>query len=56
MQQVQGNKTLFEVIVLAGGMRPGVGSKVNITRERFWGRRTPLSSARDDTAGKYSGY
>ena len=37
MQQVQGNNTLFEVIVLAGGMRPGVGSKVNITRERFLG-------------------
>lgn len=53
VHQLQGQKTLFEVLSLAGGLRPDAGYRVNITRKLKWGR-IPLESAGDDTSGQFS--
>jgi polysaccharide biosynthesis/export protein len=51
--QLRGNKTLIEMLTMAGGLRPDSGSFVNITRDLRWGR-LPLPGAKDDTTGHYS--
>jgi len=53
VQQLQGDKTLFEVISLAGGLRPDAGNIVKITRRIEWGR-VPLPNAADDATGQFS--
>jgi polysaccharide biosynthesis/export protein len=53
VHQVQGRKTLFEVLSMAGGLRPDAGYSVNITRKLEWGR-IPLPNAKDDPTGTFS--
>lgn len=53
IQQVQGRKTLVEMLSLAGGLDPAAGSTLKITRLLEWGR-IPLSNAVDDTTGQFS--
>jgi len=53
VHQLQGRKTLFEVISIAGGLREDAGYKVLVTRRLEWGR-IPLPDAQDDPTGKYS--
>ncbi len=44
VHQLQGHKTLIEVLALAGGLRPDAGYRVRITRRREWGT-IPLPGA-----------
>jgi polysaccharide export outer membrane protein len=53
VHQLQGEKTLFEVLSLAGGLRPDAGNTVKITRRLNWGR-IPLRNAADDSTGRFS--
>jgi polysaccharide export outer membrane protein len=51
--QLQGTKTLIEVLSMAGGLRSDAGHTVMITRKQEWGR-LPLPGAQFDTAGQVS--
>lgn len=53
VRQLQGNKTLMEVIALAGGLRADAGSTIKIAREVDRGP-IPLPNAAADPSGKYS--
>lgn len=53
MHQLEGHKTLFEMISLAGGLRQDAGNTVTITRNLKWGA-IPLASAKNDPSGQYS--
>jgi polysaccharide biosynthesis/export protein len=53
VQQIQGNKTLLEMLALAGGMRQDAGYSIRITRELEWGC-IPLPKAQLDPTGKFS--
>lgn len=53
IRQLQGRKTLFEVLSLAGGLRPDAGTTVKITRDLKWGP-IPLASAATGSTGQYS--
>jgi len=53
VHQVQGRKSLVEVLSLAGGLDPGAGPNVRITR-RLENGRIPLKNATDDSTGKFS--
>jgi polysaccharide biosynthesis/export protein len=53
VQQVQGRKTLVEVLSVAGGLDQNAGSTLKITRRLEWGR-IPLASAKDDPTGEFS--
>jgi polysaccharide export outer membrane protein len=53
VHQVQGHKTLLEILALAGGMRPDAGYSIRITRELEWGC-LPLPNAQLDSAGQFS--
>ncbi|MDQ6664105.1 MAG: polysaccharide biosynthesis/export family protein [Acidobacteriota bacterium] len=53
VQQLQGRKTLVEIISLAGGLAPDAGYSVRIARRLEWGR-IPLPNAHDDPTGKFS--
>jgi len=53
VHQLQGRKTLFEVLSLAGGLRQDAGHSVRITRRIEWGR-IPLPGAADDPTGQFS--
>jgi polysaccharide export outer membrane protein len=53
VQQLAGRKTLLEMIVLAGGIRPEAGNRIVITRDLKYGR-IPLADAMDDSSGRYS--
>jgi len=53
VHQVQGNKTLLEMLALAGGMRQDAGYSIRITREQEWGC-IPLPKAQLDPSGKFS--
>jgi polysaccharide export outer membrane protein len=53
VHQLQGRKTLFEVLSLAGGLKPDAGHSIKITRAKEYGR-IPLPDARDDSTGRYS--
>lgn len=46
VHQLEGTKTLFEVLSLAGGLRSDAGNEVKITRHLAWGR-IPLPNASD---------
>jgi polysaccharide biosynthesis/export protein len=51
--QVQGRKTIIEMLSLAGGLDATAGSTVEITRRLEWGR-IPLQNAADDPTGQFS--
>ena len=51
--QVQGRKTLMELLSLAGGLRPDAGYRVKITRGVEWGP-IPLPNAAPDSTGKFN--
>jgi polysaccharide export outer membrane protein len=51
--QLQGTKTLTEVLSLAGGLSGDAGDHVKITRSLRYGR-IPLSDAEDDPTGEFS--
>ena len=53
VKQVQGRKTLMEVLSLAGGLRQDAGSTVTISRQIEYGP-IPLLNAKPDPTGKYS--
>jgi polysaccharide biosynthesis/export protein len=53
VRQLEGEKTLYEMLSLAGGLRPNAGNTVHITRDLRWGR-IPLADAKDDPTGRFS--
>lgn len=53
VHQLEGRKTLFEVISMAGGLGKDAGNTVKITRNLEWGP-IPLPGAKDDPTGKFS--
>lgn len=53
VHQLQGHKTLIEILSLAGGTRSDAGHTVKITRRLEWGR-IPLPNAKDDPTGQFS--
>jgi len=53
VHQLQGRKTLFEVLSLAGGLRQDAGHSIKITRGKDYGA-IPLENALDDSTGRYS--
>jgi polysaccharide export outer membrane protein len=53
VHQLQGQKNLFEVLSLAGGLRQEAGPVINITRRLEWGA-IPLPSASNDSTGRFS--
>jgi len=53
VHQVQGHKTLLEMLALAGGIRPDAGYSVRITRQLEWGC-IPLPKAELDPSGRFS--
>jgi polysaccharide export outer membrane protein len=53
VHQVQGHKTLLEMLALAGGIRQDAGYSVRITRKLEWGC-IPLPTATFDASGQFS--
>ena len=53
VHQVQGHKTLLEMLAVAGGIRQDAGYSVRITRQLEWGC-IPLPTARLDASGRFS--
>ena len=53
VHQVQGHKTLLEMLALAGGLRQDAGYSVRITRRLDWGC-IPLPGASFDSTGKFT--
>ncbi len=53
VKQLQGSKTLFEVLSMAGGPTADAGPKVHITRNLEYGT-LPLPTAKADPSGRYS--
>ena|SRR5579872_6396462 len=53
VQQLQGRKTLVEMLSLAGGAREDSGYRVKITRKKEWGS-IPLPNAAMDASGQFS--
>jgi polysaccharide export outer membrane protein len=53
VHQVEGRKTLLEMISLAGGVRPDAGYSIRITRQVEWGC-IPLPGATMDASGQFS--
>lgn len=53
VHQVQGNKTLYEVISESGGLRDDAGNTIEITR-RMEAGPLPLSNATTDPSGRFS--
>jgi polysaccharide biosynthesis/export protein len=53
VHQVQGHKTLLEMLALAGGVRSDAGYSVRITRELGWGC-IPLPNSKIDSSGRFS--
>jgi polysaccharide biosynthesis/export protein len=53
VHQLQGQKNLFEVLSLAGGLRPEAGDVIEITRRLEWGP-IPLPNAAKDSTGQFS--
>jgi polysaccharide export outer membrane protein len=51
--QIGGQKDLFQVLSLAGGLAPDAGYQITITRDLKWGA-LPLSDAHLDATGQYS--
>jgi polysaccharide export outer membrane protein len=53
VHQIQGQKTLLEMLALAGGIRPDAGYSVRITRQLNWGC-IPLPNARMDATRQFN--
>lgn len=53
VHQLQGRKTLIEVLSMAGGLKPDAGYSVKISRRMEWGM-IPLPGAVKDASGDYS--
>ena len=53
IHQLEGRKTLVEILAKAGGIRPEAGNTVKITRRLEWGA-IPLPSATTDPSGQFS--
>lgn len=53
VHQVQGQKTLLEMLAQAGGIRPDAGYSARITRQVEWGC-IPLANAKLDASGRFS--
>ena len=53
VHQLQGRKTLVEVLAAAGGLRADCGYRIKITRRSEWGT-IPLPGATMDPAGNYT--
>jgi len=53
VHQLEGRKTLIEILSMAGGVRLDAGPSMRITRQLDWGR-IPLPGAADDPTGKFS--
>ena len=53
VHQLEGRKTLIEILAKAGGVRPEAGNTVKITRKAEWGL-IPLPSAVKDPSGQFS--
>jgi polysaccharide export outer membrane protein len=53
VHQVQGRKTLLEMLSLAGGTRPDAGPTVIVTRHAEWGP-IPVEGAKTDPSGQFS--
>lgn len=53
IHQLQGRKTLAEVLSLAGGTRPDAGSRIKVTRQLEWGP-IPVEGAQLDPSGKFN--
>jgi polysaccharide export outer membrane protein len=52
-KQLEGHKTLFEILSMASGLRPDAGYQIRVTRDLRWGP-IPLPQAKTDTANKTS--
>jgi len=52
VHQLEGHKTLFEILSLAGGLRQDAGYSVKITRRLRWGR-IPLPDAKEDPSAQF---
>jgi polysaccharide biosynthesis/export protein len=50
--QLMGQKSLFEVLSLAGGLNPEAGNAIRLTREKQWGA-IPLADAKADETGDF---
>lgn len=53
VHQLEGRKTLIEMLSSAGGLRAESGNTVKIVRAMKWGR-IPLPNAQDDSTGQFS--
>jgi polysaccharide export outer membrane protein len=53
VHQIEGNKTLLEILAVAGGLRPDAGPTVAITRQLEYGR-IPVPGATDDMTHHFS--
>jgi polysaccharide biosynthesis/export protein len=53
VHQIQGRKTIYEVISEAGGLKPEAGDTIKITRQKQWGP-IPLPGAKADESGQFS--
>ena len=53
IHQVEGHKSLMEMISLAGGIRQDAGYSIRITRQMEWGC-IPLSNSTVDASGRFS--
>lgn len=53
VHQLQGRKSLIEILSLAGGLNTDAGHTIKITRRLEWGR-IPLRSGADDPTGQFS--
>jgi polysaccharide export outer membrane protein len=53
VHQVQGHKTLLEMLSVAGGIRTDAGYSIRITRQLEWGC-VPLPNATVDASGRFS--
>jgi polysaccharide export outer membrane protein len=53
IHQVQSRKSLFEILSLAGGLKPEAGNSIKITRNKQWGA-IPLGNAQDDASHQFT--
>jgi polysaccharide export outer membrane protein len=53
IHQLEGHRTIIEILALAGGLADDAGHTLKITRRIEWGR-IPLPSAVDDATGQFS--
>jgi polysaccharide export outer membrane protein len=51
--QLQGRKSLFEVLSLAGGLKADAGNTVVLTRQKEWGP-IPIPNAKQDPSGQFN--